>query len=111
MGARPAPWAAPQELWRKHDRQATRLAATLALKRALACAQGTGLTYSSRLMAVGRATAAGVLVHGRKEPLGMTGFEALAGSSAHRPAQFTFTSSGPSLQVQGPLLASVCCLI
>ena len=61
-------------------------------------------------MAVGHATAAGVLVHGRKEPLGMTGFEALAGSSAHRPAQFTFTSAGPSLQVrslQGPT-AGVC---
>ena len=65
------------------------------------CVQGAGLTYSSKLMAVGRASAEGVLVHGRAAPLGMTGFEALAGSSAHRPAQFTFTSTGVSLQVGG----------
>ena len=50
-------------------------------------------------MAVGRARMDGVEVHGNAQLLGMSGFEAYANSTAHRPAQFTFTSSGQSLQV------------
>ena len=50
-------------------------------------------------MAVGRARMDGVEVHGNSQLLGMSGFEAYANSTAHRPAQFTFTSSGQSLQV------------
>ena len=61
--------------------------------------QGTGLSYSGKLMAVGRARMDGVEVHGNAQLLGMSGFEAYANSTAHRPAQFTFTSSGQSLQV------------
>lgn len=61
--------------------------------------QGAGLAASQKLLAVGRARSDGVEVKGRAQPLGMTGFEAYAGSSAHRPAQFTFTSGGLSLQV------------
>ena len=61
--------------------------------------QGTGLSYSGKLMAVGRARPEGVEVHGNSSLLGMSGFEAYAKSTAHRPAQFTFTSSGQSLQV------------
>ena len=61
--------------------------------------QGTGLSYSGKLMAVGRARMDGVEVHGNSSLLGMSGFEAYAKSTAHRPAQFTFTSSGQSLQV------------
>ena len=50
-------------------------------------------------MAVGRARMDGVEVHGNSSLLGMSGFEAYAKSTAHRPAQFTFVSSGQSLQV------------
>ncbi len=64
--------------------------------------QGTGLSYSGKLMAVGRARMDGVEVHGNSSLLGMSGFEAYAKSTAHRPAQFTFTSSGQSLQVSLP---------
>ena len=66
-------------------------------------AQGKGLDYSSKLMAVGHASMDGVLVHGKAHPIGLSAFEAFAGSSAHRPAQFTFTSSGLSLQVRSSL--------
>ena len=38
-------------------------------------------------------------MHGNSSLLGMSGFEAYARSTAHRPAQFTFTSTGVSLQV------------
>ena len=61
--------------------------------------QGTGLSYSGKLMAVGRARMDGVEVHGNSSLLGMSGFEAYAKSTAHRPAQFSFTSNGLSLQV------------
>ncbi len=61
--------------------------------------QGKGLEKGSKVWGVGRASSEGILVHGNNRPLGLSAFEALAGSSAHRPAQFTFTSSGLSLQV------------
>ena len=50
-------------------------------------------------MAVGRARMDGVEVHGNSALLGMSGFEAYAKSTAHRPAQFSFASNGLSLQV------------
>ncbi len=52
-----------------------------------------------KLWGVVMASTEGVLVHGNHRPMGLSAFEALAGSSAHRPAQFIFTSSGLSLQV------------
>lgn len=42
-------------------------------------------------------------MHGNSALLGMSGFEAYAKSTAHRPAQFTFVSNGLSLQVSNSL--------
>lgn len=80
----------------------------LAKVRVIVRFQGTGLSYSGKLMAVGRARMDGVEVHGNSSLLGMSGFEAYAKSTAHRPAQFSFTSNGLSLQVLLPLLLNSC---
>ena len=62
---------------------------------------GELLRYKSKqgaVMAVGRAHAEGIEVHGNPKLLGYTAFEATSGSTYHRPAEHTHTSRGVTLQ-------------
>lgn len=67
-------------------------------------AQGTAPDGGGRLLAVGRARAAGIQMPGRAELLSLTAFEAASGSKAHRPNEFTFASVSQSLQARGRML-------
>lgn len=53
-----------------------------------------------KLLAIGFARAKGIQMPGRSGLLGLTAFEAAAGSKAHRPNEFTFASVSHSLQAR-----------